>query len=507
MVVETLGPGGIEVLLNTAAPFDHHTQPISQATLIANLSILTCTHLAYFVFAWYFFARKIFSNYEVKDRCVQFLFALTFALCCSMFQLIIFEILHILHPRFRWWVWKLDIYGMLLMNIFLLPIYIISLSVNHYLNKWRNRVLALVAAFLAWLYLFKVIGDPFPIVSNASHGLISIEHGVSRVGVIGVTTMAVLSGFGAVNCPYTYLNVFLRHIDDNEIRVLERRLLQTMDRILSRQKRVALAEVERKRLLQRRDQDSQVGGFWAGWLKSLVPDVLGSGLGLFGGPGDAGMRDMERHLSTLRSELAVLEEGREHLYTELNELQDWKDAYRRSRTCKGRFLNFCGYFMSVYCIYKMFMATINVVFNRPRNIDPVTKGFQMFFKYVFYLDIDVRLWSQYLTFFFVGGLVSTQMRGFMLSLMRCFHSWASVYNSNTNILVGSQIMGMYFVSSVLMMRMNLPLEYREIITRVLGDIEFHFYHHWFDVIFMLSATATILIFFLSRHSKESTKIV
>ena len=52
------------------------------------------------------------------------------------------------------------------------------------------------------------------------------------------------------------------------------------------------------------------------------------------------------------------------------------------------------------------------------------------------------------------------------------------------------------------MRMNLPLEFRRIVSEVLGDIEFHFYHHWFDVIFLVSAMISIVAFYLSRKGLE-----
>ena len=45
---------------------------------------------------------------------------------------------------------------------------------------------------------------------------------ISRVGIIGVTVMAFLSGFGAVNYPYTSMYIFMSHVTDADIQALER---------------------------------------------------------------------------------------------------------------------------------------------------------------------------------------------------------------------------------------------------------------------------------------------
>lgn len=50
------------------------------------------------------------------------------------------------------------------------------------------------------------------------------------------------------------------------------------------------------------------------------------------------------------------------------------------------------------------------------------------------------------------------------------------------------------------MRMNMPAEYRMIITQVLGNLHFNFYHRWFDVIFLVSALTTIFVLYLSQKS-------
>lgn len=98
-----------------------------------------------------------------------------------------------------------------------------------------------IIVYLFYLYLFWKVGDPFPILSPKK-GLLSIEQGVSRIGVIGVTVMALLSGFGAVNYPYTSMAYFMRPVTFADVQGIERRLLQTMDMIVAKKKRIALAK-------------------------------------------------------------------------------------------------------------------------------------------------------------------------------------------------------------------------------------------------------------------------
>lgn len=103
--------------------------------------------------------------------------------------------------------------------------------------RWRFPLTWL--SFFIYLYGFWRIGDSFPLLS-ASKGIFTIEQAVSRIGVLGVTVMAVLSGFGAVNYPYTSMKYFIRPVSQSDILNTERKLMQTMEMILAKKKRIAL---------------------------------------------------------------------------------------------------------------------------------------------------------------------------------------------------------------------------------------------------------------------------
>lgn len=75
---------------------------------------------------------------------------------------------------------------------------------------------------------------------SVSQGIFTIEQAVSRIGVVGVTVMAVLSGFGAVNYPYTSMAYFISKVSQSDVINVERKLMQTMDMILVKKKRIAI---------------------------------------------------------------------------------------------------------------------------------------------------------------------------------------------------------------------------------------------------------------------------
>lgn len=59
-------------------------------------TIMIASQVGFFAFGWLFFMKQLFRDYEIANRTVQAFFSITFALSCTMFELIIFEILDVL---------------------------------------------------------------------------------------------------------------------------------------------------------------------------------------------------------------------------------------------------------------------------------------------------------------------------------------------------------------------------------------------------------------------------
>lgn len=429
---------------------------------------------------------------QVHNRVVLLIFSLTFSLSCTMFELIIFEIVGFMERSSRLFHWRINLFVMLIILIFVIPFYasykIIS-SVRLVQHRRLARILS-VSAWLVFLYVFWKLGDPFPILS-AKQDLFSSEQLISRVGVIGVTMMAVLSGFGAVNGPYTYMTYFLRSISDADLQASEKRLMQNIDMIIMKKKRIALAL----------KSSPQFGGSEISAGKQSGSSMMKM-WSLFSGKGSG----ISENITNLNRDAAALEELGRHLFLEYVEMHSLKERMAYSKTLKGRYFDIIGHFFSIYCIYKIFMCIINIIFDRVGKVDPVTKGLSITVNWLGMQKDEAIFWSQHVSFILVGIIVITSVRGLLITLTKFFYAIASTKSSNFIVLCMAEIMGMYFVSSVLLMRMNMPEKYRSIVTTVLGSLEFSFYHRWFDVIFLVSALTSIGFLYLAHQNSVDKKL-
>ncbi|XP_044728648.1 Golgi pH regulator [Chrysoperla carnea] len=444
---------------------------------VEDTSIILISQACFFTGGWVFFVKQLFRDYEIHHLIVQLIFSITLALSCTMFELIIFEIVGFMDTSSRYFHWNLGLYLLLFMVIALIPFYIAYFCINNIRNiKKETAKILTIAVWFVFIFIFWKIGEPFPILSP-KQGIFSIEQCISRIGVIGVTVMAVLSGFGAVNYPYTSMAYFIRNVSESDVLSIEKKLMHTMDMILVKKKRIALAK--KKSLTTNKEHLNKKSGLW-----NMLSSVTVS-------------RGNDENIHQLRLEISGLEELSRQLFLEVHDTRNMLEKIEWSKTFQGKYFNFVGYFFSLYCLWKIFICVINIVFDRVGKKDPVTRGIEIAVHWMGF-DIDVNFWSQHISFFLVGCIVVTSIRGLLLTLTKFFYKLSSSKSSNIIVLILAEIMGMYFVSSVLLMRMNMPAEYRIIITQVLGDLQFNFYHRWFDVIFLVSALTSIVTLYLAH---------
>uniref|UniRef100_A0A0X3P8H9 Golgi pH regulator B n=2 Tax=Schistocephalus solidus TaxID=70667 RepID=A0A0X3P8H9_SCHSO len=453
-------------------------------SFVTDSFIIIVSQLFFFLGGWLFFLRKLFRDYEVQQKIVLMVFSFTFSLSCLTFELVIFEILDILESSSRRFHWRLVLVITLVDVIIVLPIVIshyLAVSLRFIPNKSTFRLGVSLSFFLVYLYLFWKLGDSFPI-SSPRHSLFSIEPCIGRVGVIGVTIMALLSGFGAVNYPYTCMSLFAQPVSQEDIQASEKRLLQTYGMLLAKKRRLVQVETERKCATT-----NSSNRFW-GVIKAVGTSFVNSSVST----------------KALREEIVSLEEVSRHLFLELHNLRCAQERIEFSRTLKGLYFNFLGYFFCVYCIWKIFVSTINILFNRVGLQDPITRGIDIAVHY-FGFEFNVKFWSQQISFWLVGVIVVTSIRGLLITLTKFFYAIASTKSSNVIVLLIAHIMGTYFLSSVVLLRMNMTAEYRTILTQILGDLQFHFYHRWFDVIFLVSAVSSIFFLYIAHKQVTETR--
>mmetsp|Transcript_2657 Transcript_2657/g.7517 ORF Transcript_2657/g.7517 Transcript_2657/m.7517 type:complete len:279 (+) Transcript_2657:978-1814(+) len=210
-------------------------------------------------------------------------------------------------------------------------------------------------------------------------------------------------------------------------------------------------------------------------------------------------------IGSLQAEVKGLEGLARMVFVEVMDMQRELHRAVQSRTWIGHLKNLVGYITSGFCLFKILQSMKSIFFGDDFSSDPASKlvGFVVQHVTGGSVVMDVSVVSQYVSLVFIGVISANSLRAFLKNLLKVFSAVSGGGNTSTLILILTELMGFYLISSILLLRKNLPTHHREIITDVLGgDLEFPFFHKFFNMVFVVSALLSML-FFYTQHQQTA----
>jgi len=349
-------------------------------------------------------------------------------------------------------------------------------------------------ALAGFTYIFWQLRWLAPAVPDSAAPLrrFGMLEAIGRVGALGVTLVAVLSGYGSVSVPFSYISLFIRPVERAEIDAMESQLHATQNSIA--EKRRSVAQIKEEMEISGRAASGGGGSsrrgrtgpsLWGRITSIVIPSV--------------GRRNSQQLISQLEAEVSSLEALRQALFSDVIELKRERQRALVARTFYGHVQNLLGYILSLYCLYRMFASTKALVLGEDTSSDPVSRslGFVLGLFSGGTVKLNVSVFSQYLTLIFIGFISVTSLRGFMKHLTRFF----SVLGGNTPghgktlVLLLTELLGFYTISTLLLLRRQLPERYRDSVTAAIGgELEFDLYHKAFHALFLVSASVSVVLF-------------
>lgn len=446
-----------------------------------------------------FYRRFLLKDTFRNHVAVQRLFESTFSLSLSLVFLIIFDALDIMHATTRRINWLLNVYALVLTLVFVLP----PAQVYHILIDiaWprANAFRASLFCQIIFLFLFWTVAAPPSSPSRpvfyALNATFSIESAISRILVIGTTILAILSGFSAVHLPYVYLSSVIHPITEIQVSTMSRKLQSALEDVVSHK----LSNLRKDlKLARRQTKDFQ----------DYQPHIsVGNSTGVR--PTLTSTTPLSDALPHLRSyypdqtpestpgDVLIAERTASSLFIRYNDAAAQLRDVVLSRTLLGRLYTMLGALMLILCFIRVLFAVYNIhsfVTGRSQRPGVAPTGAALIADRLhgvlirFGAHVDGTVVYQYATLSFTSVLMCVTLRTVLLRMTSVFALVAGHDAINSSAAISlAHLMGIYVISSTVLMRSFLPPGFRLLIADVVGDVQFAFFQRWFDLLFLSSA--------------------
>ncbi|RMD42911.1 hypothetical protein DV735_g2229, partial [Chaetothyriales sp. CBS 134920] len=441
-------------------------------------------------------------------RLAAMTFSCTIALSAVLTELLLCEISNSFNPTARSLALQITIaslLGLLVVAIPFLGIHAVVSSSDPQRNSGRlqQRVrwgLELVG-YAAFLLAFWSLGLLLPPNSHphtrptapSSHMLSLFQACLDRLGITGVTLMALLSGFASISAIWQAFGPKAGLVSEAEIARRQVGFDVTLDMIAKKKSQL-------HSLGSRFSIEAPTQGFWSKTIGSLRTSA----------------QTQEKQL--LEMEINGLETMAYSLESSLSMLRSRISEQRRRATRLGRVYSLLSSTFAIYCVYRI-VTTVGSIGHRiahPEQVrtdyidtskpdsDPITNTIALIARHV-YPSLDQAAWAQQSSFLISGIMLVLSFS----AVTRTSHLFARFLPSalhtltRTNFaLLISQISGMYVISSALMLRSMMPARVGIVINSALGGsglLEPGWVQRWFDAVFMASVILTAAGIAVSRY--------
>ncbi|MBW0550553.1 hypothetical protein O181_090268 [Austropuccinia psidii MF-1] len=448
---------------------------------------------------------------KISTTISTFLFCWNFCEGSLLFSIVIFG--SWLDPLARNLNWNLSLALLISSVVFIVPFLECLLLSTSILNKKSTtttvRLLStrtLCLTFLPFgIYLFVYYR-----VGQTMQGLLGVESGnhsfgllnttLARICVPGVFLIASLSGGGAVN---TAWQTWQLRFQNKESPITDQHIVTAEQSLLRTQKDLS----ERKLTLEQQEYQQQG--------TNVGSKADGSGLiaTLFTGSSSS-------KLNQLQQEIAGLQAMEAQMIHDINELKERKEYHEYSRTIPGMLLNIANWGLSVYCVYRLFMACVNLIFGYVRrpptdlsgNVsrNPTTDVVTYLIAKIlstFNVELELAKLTRLVGLVLIGSIIVVNLRAVLVWLHRGFNRVSSSgVSSSLMLLVLGQLMAMYLLTSLI----SLPSssspsssptdEIKNVTSELLNTLpSFSRFSRLFDIVFLLTGILTGLIRWLNKQ--------
>ena len=187
---------------------------------LVSVSILSASQ-----FGFYLLGNRILNDYIIKkdhfdkpDSILKFVFFITVCTSLTLLEFLGCEILDLFPRNLRWFLWEFCLIILLILLILIVPF--LQFRIILFNRSKSPFPKMLIVVFVLYFWCFYKIGSIFPIIDQSiATSLFSVQQGISRIGIIGITLLALISGYGSVAGPATFIfvkKVSYEHLESSE---------------------------------------------------------------------------------------------------------------------------------------------------------------------------------------------------------------------------------------------------------------------------------------------------